>query len=136
MYQMLGRTTLGFASSAQPTDQHIFFNPLCNPIPKKDISKMTIKLSNEARKQSVTSIERYFTANMEESIGNLGAELLLDFILEEIGPSIYNKAVADVQERLQARVMEVDSEVYETEFQYWSKLDPKAKKNVSRKLRD
>ncbi|MES2673180.1 MAG: DUF2164 domain-containing protein [Pseudomonadota bacterium] len=97
---------------------------------------MTIKLSNEARKQSVTSIERYFTANMEESIGNLGAELLLDFILEEIGPSIYNKAVADVQERLQARVMEVDSEVYETEFQYWSKLDPKAKKNVSRKLRD
>ncbi len=97
---------------------------------------MTIKISNETRKQSVTSIERYFSTNMEENIGNLGAELLLDFILAEIGPSIYNKAVADVQERLQARVMDIDSEVYEDEFQYWSKLDLKSKKSVSRKLRD
>jgi uncharacterized protein (DUF2164 family) len=122
----------------QLTAQHyfIFLTPLYNPFQKKDNNKMAIKISNEARKQSITSIERYFTANMDESIGNLGAELLLDFILEEIGPSIYNNAVADVQERLQTRVMEVDSEVYETEFQYWSKLDPKARKNVSRKLRD
>ncbi len=96
---------------------------------------MTIKIPTEARKQSITSIERYFATNMEEKIGNLGAELLLDFILAEIAPSIYNKAVADVQERLQARVMEVDSEVYEDEFQYWNKLS-KSKKNISRKLPD
>jgi hypothetical protein len=34
---------------------------------------------------------------------------------------VYNKAVADVQERLQARVMEVDIEVHEEAFQYWPK---------------
>ena len=58
---------------------------------------------------------------MEESIGNIAAGALLGFILEEIGPSIYNQAVADVQERLQARVSELDLEVHEEEFAYWRK---------------
>jgi len=48
---------------------------------------------------------------------------LLGFFLEEIGPLVYNQAVADVQERLQARIMELDIEVHEDEFQYWRKFD-------------
>jgi uncharacterized protein (DUF2164 family) len=46
---------------------------------------------------------------------------LLGFFLEELGPLVYNKAVSDVQDRLQARIMEVDIEVHEDEFQYWHK---------------
>ena len=84
---------------------------------------MTIELSKEARTQAITSIERYFRENMEEKIGNVAAGGLLGFFLEEIGPAIYNKAVADVQERLQARVSEVDIEVHEDEFTYWRKFD-------------
>lgn len=34
---------------------------------------------------------------------------------------LYNRGVADVQERLQARVMEVDIEVHEDAFQYWQR---------------
>jgi uncharacterized protein (DUF2164 family) len=64
---------------------------------------------------------------MDEKIGNIAAGGLLGFFLEEIGPSIFNKAVADVQERLQARVAEVDIEVHEHEFGYWQKFDRKAK---------
>ena len=48
---------------------------------------------------------------------------LLGYLLEEIGPSIYNQAVADVQERLQHRVSELDIEVHEDEFGYWRKFD-------------
>jgi uncharacterized protein (DUF2164 family) len=88
---------------------------------------MTIELSKDARTQAVASIERYFRENMEEKIGNVAAGGLLGFFLEEIGPAIYNKAVADVQERLQARISEVDIEVHEDEFTYWRKFD-KAKK--------
>ena len=84
---------------------------------------MTIELSKEARKEAIASIERYFRENMDEPIGNVAAAGLLGFLLEEIGPSIYNQAVADVQERLQARVSEVDLEVHEEEFQYWKKFD-------------
>ena len=82
---------------------------------------MTITLSKEAQKEAVASIERWFAERMDEPIGNVAAASLLAFVVEEIGPVIYNRAVADVQERLQARVMEVDIEVHEDEFQYWRK---------------
>ncbi|MEQ1684337.1 MAG: DUF2164 domain-containing protein [Burkholderiaceae bacterium] len=82
---------------------------------------MTIELNKDARKQAVLSIERYFLDNMDEKIGNIQAAALLNFFVEEIGPSIYNQAVLDVQERLQARVMEVDIEIHEDEFGYWKK---------------
>jgi len=83
---------------------------------------LTIELSKEDRKQAIESIERYFRENMEEKIGNVTAGALLGFFLEEIGPSIYNKAVADAQERLQARVSELDFEVHEDEFTYWRRF--------------
>ena len=82
---------------------------------------MTIELNKDARKEAVSSIERYFLDNMDEKIGNIQAGALLNFFVEEIGPSIYNQAVLDVQERLQARVMEVDIEIHEDEFGYWKK---------------
>lgn len=86
---------------------------------------MTIELSKEARKAAVSSIERYFRENMEEQIGNMTADALLQFFIEEVGPSIYNKAVTDVQTRMQSRVMELDVEVYEEEFRYWQKRQHK-----------
>ena len=84
---------------------------------------MTIEIPKEARKEAVASIERYFQENMEDKIGNIAAAALLRFFLDEIAPLVYNKAVADVQERLQARVMELDIEFHEDEFQYWRKVD-------------
>jgi len=84
---------------------------------------MTIELGKEARKEAVASIERYFQENMEERIGNVAAGALLNFFLEEIGPSVYNRAVAEVQERLQVRLSEIDLEVHEDEFQYWRRYE-------------
>jgi uncharacterized protein (DUF2164 family) len=89
---------------------------------------MTIELPKEVRAEAVASIERYFRENMEEKIGNIAAGALLGFILEEVGPAIYNKAVADVQERLLARVSEIDIEIHEEEFQYWRKLEKAGKR--------
>jgi uncharacterized protein (DUF2164 family) len=88
---------------------------------------MSIELSKELRTQAIQSIERYFRENMDEPIGNIAAGALLGFLLEEIGPTIYNKAVADVQERLQLRVSELDLEVHEDEFTYWRKFDRAAR---------
>lgn len=88
---------------------------------------MTIEIPKEARKEAITSIERYFQENMEEKIGNIAAGALLGFFLEEIGPLVYNQAVADVQERLQARISELDIEIHEDEFQYWRKQERQRK---------
>ncbi len=88
---------------------------------------MTIELSKEDRAQAIASIERYFRENMGEKIGNVAAGGLLGFFLEEVGPSIYNKGASDAQERLQARVSELDFEVHEDEFAYWQKYDKSRK---------
>jgi uncharacterized protein (DUF2164 family) len=84
---------------------------------------MTIELSKEARARAVLSIERYFSENMDEKMGNIAASALLGFFLEEVGPTIYNQAVVELQDRLQERVAELDVEFYEEEFDYWRKFD-------------
>ena len=89
---------------------------------------MTIEIAKEARTELIQSIERYFDENMEEKIGNIAAGALLGFFLEELGPVVYNQAVADVQERIQARVSEIDIEVHEDELQYWRKYDQQRRK--------
>ena len=88
---------------------------------------MTIEIPKEARKEAIASIERYFQENMEEKIGNIAAGALLGFFLQEIGPLVYNQAVATVQERLQARISEIDIEVHEDEFTYWRQQERKGK---------
>ena len=82
---------------------------------------MTIELNKDSRNAAVLSIERYFKDTLDQKIGNIQAAALLHFFLEEIGPSIYNHAVAEVQERLMVRVSELDIEHHEDEFGYWAK---------------
>jgi uncharacterized protein (DUF2164 family) len=82
---------------------------------------MTIELSTDSTKAAIGSIQRYFSENMDEPIGSLEAGAMLSFFLKEIGPIVYNKAVADAQARLQERVAELDVEVYEEEFAFWVK---------------
>ncbi len=82
---------------------------------------MTIEIPKEAKAQAVVSIERWFREHRDEKIGNIAAGGLLAFFLDEIAPVVYNQAVADVQERLIARVTEIDIECHEDEFGYWAK---------------
>jgi uncharacterized protein (DUF2164 family) len=86
---------------------------------------MNIEISPQARHQAVASIERYFAQQLQQRIGNVEAAALLAFFLEDIAPVVYNQAVADAQERLQARVAELDIETHADEFQYWRKRDTK-----------
>ena len=86
---------------------------------------MAIEISKESRADAVESIKRYFRENMEDNIGDFAANGLLDYFLQELGPVAYNKAVADVQERLQMRVTDLNGEVYENEFQFWRKHNRK-----------
>jgi uncharacterized protein (DUF2164 family) len=88
---------------------------------------MTIEISEESRKEAIASLQQYFRENMPEEIGNIAAGALLNYFLEEIAPVVYNKAVSDVQQRLQARIIDIDSEVYVDPFQYWKNRDRQRK---------
>ncbi len=82
---------------------------------------MTIDISKEDRQRAIASIERWFDENMDEPIGNVAAGALLGFLLEEVGPLVYNAAVQEAQARLRLRVDELDIELHEDEFGYWQR---------------
>ena len=87
----------------------------------------SIEISKQARADILASLKRYFDENLDP-IGDLPAGLLLNYILEEIGPVIYNKAINDAQVRFQQRVTELDGELYAPEMEYWPNLEKKRKK--------
>jgi uncharacterized protein (DUF2164 family) len=82
---------------------------------------MSIELSKQVRDEAIASIQQYFERNLPEPIGELGAGLLLNYFVEEIGPAIYNRAISDAQGRMQQRVLDLEGELYEDPFQYWKK---------------
>lgn len=85
----------------------------------------TIELPKSTRAEAIASLQRYFREEMPEPLGDLPAGLLLNFILEEIGPVIYNRAIADAQARITARAADLNGELYADEFQYWQRVEAK-----------
>jgi uncharacterized protein (DUF2164 family) len=85
----------------------------------------TIELPKQQRADAIASLQRYFEENLSDPIGDMPAGLLLNFILEEIGPAIYNRAVIDAQARLQLQISDLAGELYADEFQYWPRVDSK-----------
>lgn len=80
---------------------------------------MTISLPDTARKQSIASIKRYFVEELDQDIGELKAGLLLDFMLKEIAPTIYNSAITDAQTYLRDRLVDLEGACSVAEFAYW-----------------
>ena len=89
---------------------------------------MKINLSQEGRADAIASIQRYFDENFSEPVGELPASLLLNFFIEEIGPVIYNQAIADAQARMQSRISDLNGELFVDEFQYWPRLEARRRK--------
>ena len=80
---------------------------------------MSITLAPDATKRLHGSIKRYFAEHLNEDIGDLKAAMMLDFCLQEVGPSIYNQAIADAQKYFGARVLDLEGVCHEPEFSYW-----------------
>jgi uncharacterized protein (DUF2164 family) len=79
---------------------------------------MAIELDPDTRKRAIASMRRYFDENMDEPIGDLKAALLLDYVLAEIAPSVYNRAIRDVQAFVEDKLADLDG-VLQLEFGHW-----------------
>lgn len=80
---------------------------------------MALTLPQDKARQLHASLKRYMTENLDDAIGDLKTNLMLEFILKEIGPTIYNQAIADAQTYFQGRVADLEAVCYEEEFGYW-----------------
>jgi uncharacterized protein (DUF2164 family) len=80
-----------------------------------------MKLDNETERYLLSSIKRFFTEEIDVEIGDLKAMRVLDFCVGEIGPSIYNQAIADAQAYFTEKASDLAGVRFEPEFDFWKK---------------
>jgi len=82
---------------------------------------MPLTLSDDTKAKALVSLKRYFDEQLEQELGDLQAGLLLEFILKEIGPSIYNGAIGDAEAFLRDRLADLEGACFMPEFGYWAR---------------
>ncbi|MGN7356215.1 DUF2164 domain-containing protein [Paenibacillus sp. SAF-054] len=76
---------------------------------------LSIKLPKEQKEEIVRSVQTYFEEERSESIGQLAAEQLIDLMIGELGPYIYNKAIEDTRMMITGKMAQIDDELYALE---------------------
>ena len=56
-----------------------------------------LTLSDEAEEIVLDKLREYMSEEFDVDIGNLPAKFLLDFIIEALGPLLYNQVVDDIE---------------------------------------
>ncbi|GCL70605.1 hypothetical protein PN4B1_05070 [Paenibacillus naphthalenovorans] len=74
-----------------------------------------LKISKEQKEQMVWRVQQYFEKERTESIGNLEAEQLIDFMIGLVGPPVYNHAIGDARRTLLERMSALEDELYSLE---------------------
>ena len=78
-----------------------------------------ITIPDDARKLAIASIRQYFADELAQEIGDLKATLVLDYFLVELGPAVYNKAIADAKSFFDERAADLGALCHHEEFPYW-----------------
>jgi uncharacterized protein (DUF2164 family) len=67
-------------------------------------NKNKFNLTKEQREGMVSAIKTYFIEEREEEIGDLAANIMLNFIIEKLAPEFYNVGVYDSYKYMSDRV--------------------------------
>ncbi len=86
---------------------------------------MAIEFSDAEKKEILPSIQKYMREEFETELSDMRAGFLLKFILEEVGPMIYNKAIKDAEQYMTERVVDLSAACYEPPGGYWQKKKKK-----------
>ena len=80
---------------------------------------MAITLAPDTEKRIHASVKRFFAEKLDDHIGDLKTRLVVDYFLKELGPTVYNQAIADAQAWMQGKIADLDGSRFEPEFAYW-----------------
>ena len=74
---------------------------------------MKIRLSPDRRAALLETLTAYCATEFDETLSTFRAEALLDFFVRELGPPVYNQGVRDAAAFVQAKLGDIEGEVYE-----------------------
>lgn len=75
-----------------------------------------LKLPKEQKQQLVHSLQSYLETELDVEIGQLAGEGLLDHMLRELAPHVYNQALADARKVVEQRMASIEEELYALEL--------------------
>lgn len=74
-----------------------------------------IKFTKDEKAVIIHKIQRYFTEELKQEIGQFDAEFLLDFFSGEVGSYFYNRGLSDAQTILSSKLEDLSEAIYELE---------------------
>jgi uncharacterized protein (DUF2164 family) len=72
--------------------------------------KERIVLDPDRRRRLVAAVRAYLKEHHDDDVGELKAGLLLDFLVRELGPVVYNLAIHDAQAYFQQKIEDLEIE--------------------------
>jgi len=73
---------------------------------------MRIELSDDRQAEFTRQIQALFRDEFDEELSEFRANEVLDLFVNTLAPAVYNQAVQDVRAHLQAKLDDLNGEVY------------------------
>lgn len=77
---------------------------------------ISITLDEPLRSQAIQSLRTYSAEQLDDEWTMLAATLLLDHVLVDIAPAIYNQGVADARRYVEERAADLEGALGKAEF--------------------
>jgi len=71
-----------------------------------------IELSREARQAASAGLRQVLAEELDVEVGALQADLILDRVMQDLGPILYNRAITDARSVIAARAEDMDEALY------------------------
>ncbi|HEY0598782.1 DUF2164 domain-containing protein [Brevundimonas sp.] len=71
-----------------------------------------VELSREARQAAAEGLRRILAEELDVEVGGLQAGMVLDRLLLDLGPVIYNRALTDARAVIAAKAEDMDEALY------------------------
>jgi uncharacterized protein (DUF2164 family) len=75
-----------------------------------------VEFSSEQRQVIIRKLQTYLAEEMDHEAGRFETEFLLDYFIKEIGGHFYNQGLADAKAILEAKLQQIDDDLYEIEI--------------------
>jgi len=96
--------------------------------------KKEIEIQKEKKLKLISGLKSWFLDNRDEEIGDLQAELLIDFLTERVGAEIYNQALDDSLYWFKGRLSDLEIDYYSLEKKYDDRHPRPDRKTITQSL--
>jgi uncharacterized protein (DUF2164 family) len=71
-----------------------------------------LTLSDDRREALAGHLQRLFAEEFDETLSDFQAGIVIDLMLKQLGPAVYNQAVEDVRAHFQDKLDDLSGEVW------------------------